>query len=294
LIAFGSSITVPEVYERCALRGLQRVAEPNSSVFAHAAAGPLARSYNLILEEAAERDDLEALVLVHQDVEILDPGFCQKLRVAFSDPAVAVVGCVGATGVDSIAWWEGSVTWGAPVYRYGELGGGDISWTGGDPPPREVDTVYGLLLALSPWTVRTIRFDESLAPLHGYDFDLCRQVRGAGRKVVTEDVDVAHHHSLELVAEPEAWVEAHMLAAEKWDAPDDDWKRRARRAEAEASAARLLAASRLLQAYAHAEEHERRLKAITDTRSWRITEPLRRLNAWRAAALASTRVRSLG
>jgi Glycosyltransferase like family len=287
LIAYGSSITVPETYERCARRGFERVAEPDSKVFAHAAAGPLARSYNLILQEAVGYDDLEALVLVHQDVEILDSDFCTKLRRALRNPDVAVVGCVGATDVDSIAWWDGSVVWDRPVYRYGELGGGDISWTDGEAPPGEVDTVYGLVLALSPWTVRTLRFDESLAPLHGYDFDLCRQVRAAGRKVVTEDVVVAHHHSLELVAEPEAWVEAHMVAADKWDACGDDWKGRARRAEADAAAARLLAASRLLQAYAQAEEHERRLKEITDTLSWRVTRPLRRLNALRASVISA-------
>lgn len=292
MIAFGSSITSPEVFERCAKPGIELAAETDSKVFAHAAAGPIARGYNLILEQTAGLEDLEAVVLVHQDAEIVDPEFCPKLRRALRDEQVGVVGCLGATGVRSIAWWEGTVTWSSSFYRYGELGGGDLSWNGDRPDVRtgEVDTLYGVILALSPWTVRNIRFDEALGPLHGYDFDLCQQVRAAGRKVVTEDLRVAHHHSLDLIADPPIWSEAHMIAAEKWDGrmpsggeAETDWKQRARRAEAEAAAARLLAASRLLQVYARAQAQEERLGEMTNTSSWRITEPLRRLNALRKA-----------
>ena len=30
---------------------------------------------------------------------------------------------------------------------------------------------------MSPWAVRNTRFDESLGQFHGYDFDICMQVR---------------------------------------------------------------------------------------------------------------------
>jgi hypothetical protein len=256
----------------------------------HAAAGSLFRSYNLILDTIAERDDVEALVLVHQDAEIADPAFCTKLRRALGNPDVGVVGCVGAVGVRSIAWWEGSVTWASFVHRYRELGGGDLpafAWNGGQMPAYartgEVDTVDGFVLALSPWTIRNVRFDESLGPIHGYDFDFCLQVRAAGRKVVTEDFKVIHHHSLDLISEPETWIAAHMRVAEKWDGrmPNvgtaaGDWKERARRAEAEAAAARAEIVSAQLKADA-------RVKEVTDSVSWRLTEPLRRINAIRRA-----------
>jgi Glycosyltransferase like family len=291
MIAFGSSITSPEVYERFAGPGIRLAAEPDSALFADAAAGTIFRIYNLILEQAAALDDLEALVLLHQDAEIVDPGFCAKLRNALRDPDVGVVGCVGAIGVRSIAWWEGSVTWAAFVDRYEEARGGSapaLNWNGDEMPPTtragEVDVVDGFMLALSPWTVRNIRFDESLGPLvHGHDLDLCLQVRAAGRKVVAADLDVRHHQPVILVTDPETWMEAHMAVAEKWDPGDADWRRRARRAEAEAGAARLQGTSKLLQAYARAEEHERELARVTETTSWRITEPLRRLNARRRA-----------
>jgi hypothetical protein len=295
MIVFGTSITDPEMYERCAEAGIRVAAEPDSEVIANAAAGSLFRSYNLILDSLADRDDVEAVVLLHQDAEIADPDFCVKLRRALADPDVGVVGCVGAIGVRSIAWWEGSVTWASFVHRYGELGGGDLpafSWNGSEVPAYartgEVDTVDGFVLGLSPWVVRNVRFDESLGQLHGYDFDFCLQVRAAGRKVVTEDFKVIHHHSLDLVSDPETWIQAHMRIAEKWDGKmpgvgvaGGTWQERARRAEAEAAATRALAVSTQLKADARVRQLERDFAETTESISWRITEPLRRANAWR-------------
>ena len=76
MIAFGVAITKPEPYERYAGRGIRRAAEGDSPVLAFAAVGPVARTYNLILDDAGARDDLEALVLVHPHMEIADPDFC--------------------------------------------------------------------------------------------------------------------------------------------------------------------------------------------------------------------------
>jgi hypothetical protein len=295
VIVFASSITDPDMYARCAEPGIRCAAEPDSEVIANAAAGSLQRSYNLILDSLADRDDIEAVVLLHQDAEIADETFCAKLRRALADPDVGVVGCVGAIGVRSIAWWEGSVTWASFIHRYGELGGGDLpafSWNGSELPAYartgEVDTVDGFVLALSPWVARHVRFDEALSQLHGYDFDFCLQVRHAGRKVVTADFKVIHHHSLDLVSEPETWIQAHMRVAEKWDgrmpgvgAAAGDWKERARRAEAEAAATRALAVSTQLKADARVRRLERDFAETTESVSWRITEPLRRVNAWR-------------
>jgi hypothetical protein len=295
MIVFASSITDPDMYERAAGRGIAVAAEPDSEVMPQAAAGSLFRSYNLIMDTVAQRDDLEALVLLHQDAEITDPGFSAKLRAALADPEVGVVGCVGAVGVRSIAWWEGSVTWASFVHRYGELGGGELpafSWNGNEMPAYartgEVDTVDGFVLGLSPWVVRNVRFDESLGQLHGYDFDFCLQVREAGRKVVTADFKVVHNHSLDLISDVETWIQAHMRIAEKWDgrmpgvgADAGSWKERARRAEAESAASRALSVSTQLKADARVLQHERDLAEIHESVSWRLTEPLRRLNALR-------------
>jgi len=303
MIAFGSAITDSEAYKRYAEKGIRLVAEPDSEPLATAPAGSLARTYNLLLDMASDRKDLEALVLVHQDAELVDPEFCAKLRTALSDPAVGVVGCVGAIGVRSIAWWDGSVTWGSFIHRYQELGGGDLpafSWNGDALPPYartgEVDTVDGFVLGLAPWTVRNIRFDESLGALHGYDFDFCLQVREAGHKVVTADFKAIHHHSLDLIGDPEGWIAAHMRVAEKWDGrmpnvgcAGGDWRYRARRAEAEAAAATAHAVTNSLKGTARALQLERELEEMKTSIGWRLTEPLRRVNHWRRRAVEWSR-----
>lgn len=296
MIAFGCSITAPEIYERCAERGFALIAERDSVLFAQPASGSIFRSYNQIIDQAAGRDDLEALVLVHQDAEIADLGFCRKLREALRDPEVGLVGCVGALGVRSIAWWEGSTTWGSFTHRYPEFGGGEFpafSWTNDNLPPYarlgEVEMLDGFVLGLSPWAVRNIRFDEMLGlPLHGYDFDFCLQVRAAGRKVVTADFKVVHHHSLELVGDPDLYVEAYVKLAEKWhgrmpnvDVFGGDWKQRARRAEAELGAARAQVLSTRLEIDAREKLQQHDLEEALGSIGWRITAPLRRLNALR-------------
>jgi hypothetical protein len=289
MIAFGSPVTKPEVYRRCAEPGIARAAEPDSEVLAPPAAGSIFESYNQLLDAAAGREDLEALVLLHQDAEIVDPDFCQKARQALSDPQVGVVGCVGAIGVRSIAWWEGSVTLSSFVNRYEEHGGGELpgfSWTWEDAPPYahvgEVDTLDGFLLVLSPWTVRNIRFDESLSEFHGYDLDFCLQVRERGRKVMTADFRAIHHRPLEMLPDVERWMDDHVRIAEKWDGRipgigtgPGTWEERARRAEAETEAARSLAYTKQLELRARRLRLERTLAEVRGSISWRITAPLR-------------------
>jgi hypothetical protein len=296
MIAFGCSITRPEVYRRCADRGFQLAAEPDSLIIANAAAGSLARSYNLIMDQVAERQDLEALVLVHQDAELIDRDFCSKVREALRDPQVGAIGLVGAIGVRSIAWWEGSVTWASFSHRYEEFGGGEITaFTWGDEEfpgyarTGEVDTLDGFVLALSPWVVSHIRFDEGISQIHGYDLDFCLQVREAGKKVLTADLKAVHHHSLELVNDPQVWMAAHMKVAEKWHgrmpgiglpnwgAAADDWQGRARHAEAEAGAAHLELQSTKMRAEARERHLRQAVEEMRTSTSWRLTRPLREL-----------------
>jgi GT2 family glycosyltransferase len=283
MIAFGCSVRVPEIYERRAKAGIDRVAEADSEILVDAAAGSIARGYNLLLDCVADRDDLEVLVILHADAEIVDRDFCAKLRDALATPEVAVVGCIGTAGVQGMAWWDGAPRGSAAPYRYGELGGGLLHWReDGAADFGDADSLYGVMLALSPWAVRNLRFDETIGMVHGYDFDICRQARAAGRRVITADLQIEHHHSLDLVKESAIWVDSHMRAADRFQAADEateqEWKRRARRAEASAAAARLLHASRMLQAEATAQYHARQLEQISRSASWRLTAPLRTAN----------------
>jgi Glycosyltransferase like family len=286
MIAFGCPITDAGKYERFAQRGIERVAEQDSRVLAYPSADSIFRAYNLFCDEAGKFDDLEALVLLHQDAELVDPDFGARLREVLRDPEVAIVGCAGAVGVRNISWWEGSITWARFTHRFEEMGGGEVpGLTWADPAPAyartgEVDTIDGVVIVMSPWAVRELRFDESLGRLHGYDLDICLQARAAGKKVVTADFRVIHHHSLDLVGDPDGWIAAHMQIAEKWSevlegGGEIDWRARARRAEAELAAAGV----RLRLAEHHITRLAEDYEGLERSRSWRLTAPLRGLGA---------------
>jgi hypothetical protein len=292
MIAFGTSITKPDVYHRFAERGIKLVAEPDSVVYDLPSIGSLFESYNAVIDRAAERDDIEALVLMHQDAEIVDPDFCRKVRETLRDPEVGLIGCVGAVGVRSIAWWEGSVATASFLHQFEEHGGGALpafSWSWKDAPPYarcgEVETLDGFLLVLPPWTIQNVRFDESLGQLHGYDFDFCLQVRAGGKKVVTADFSAIHAHALVPFTDPDHWTAAHVKVAEKWDGripgvgtAVGSWEQRAHRAEAEYEAARVVHHSKTLEREARVRALERELAETVGSVSWRATAPLRRLN----------------
>ncbi|MGI8557194.1 MAG: glycosyltransferase [Solirubrobacteraceae bacterium] len=300
MIAFGVAIAESEPYRLYAEPGIRLAAEPDSAIFPYAAVGTICRSYNLLLDAAAAQEGLEALVIVHPYAEIRDPEFCAKLREALRDRSVAIIGAVGATGVRSIAWWEGAVYSGRVRHRYQEHGGGETAayaWTEPGSAPREVEALDGYLLVLSPWAVSNLRFDESLTLGQGYELDICLQARGAGRKVVVADLHIVHHRELELVGDLDIWVEAHIRMAEKWNdeigrsGKGVNWKQRARRAEAEREAARATAMSTALASDARVLDLERALADRTETLSWRITAPLRKLNRRLTDAVRGVRQR---
>jgi SAM-dependent methyltransferase len=185
MIAFGVCVGDQDTFLRVAAPSIARVAEPDSPLADSTDNTSIFTAYNEVLDAFAGRDGLEALVLMHEDVEIRDPDFLAKVRAALADPEVAVLGVIGARGVRSLAWWEGDARGRCDETR------GLVDHGGGC---HDVDVVDGLLLVLSPWAVRTLRFDEGrFDGFHGYDADLCLQARCAGKRVRVVDVDVRHH-----------------------------------------------------------------------------------------------------
>jgi hypothetical protein len=298
MIAFACAVSETEPYRRYAEPGIERAREPDSPVLVYAAVDTLARSYNILLDAAARLDGLEALVLVGPYAELTDTRLCAKVRDALRDPDVAVAGCVGARGVDSLAWWEGrelSCSSGF-MYAYHEHGGGELPglpWTTCSPAPAQVDAVDGALLILSPWAVENLRFDEALSRGYGFDVDFCLQAGEAGRKVMTLDIAVTERRPLKIVTEVEAWTEAHVEFSRKWhgripgQAGAGDVKARARRMEAEREATRSMVYFERLAYDAQLQPLKEEFETLTRTRSWRLTEPLRWMNLRRHAAAAA-------
>jgi hypothetical protein len=184
MIAAAVCIGSREKYECFARPGLARYLEPDSPL-GEIETDSIFSGYNEALDAFAELPELEALVLLHEDVMIHDPEFCAKIRARLADPDVAIVGAIGARGITSLCWWEGEMHG-----RAQETRGMVDHWDG----PVDVDAVDGLLLVLSPWAVRTLRFDtDAFHGFHGYDIDICFQARAAGRRVVVEDFSLFHH-----------------------------------------------------------------------------------------------------
>ncbi|MCC6831580.1 MAG: methyltransferase domain-containing protein [Thermoleophilia bacterium] len=187
MLAFGVCIGSQERFDRVCRAGLTAVAEPDSPIITTTHETSIFAAYNEILDAAATIEGLEALVLLHDDVEITDPAFPAKVRAALAaQPDVGVVGVIGASGVTNLRWWD------AP-HRFGRVAEtrGEIAFR---PAPATVDSVDGLCMILAPEVVREIRFDtETYTGFHGYDIDYCFEVRRSGRRVVVADIAVSHH-----------------------------------------------------------------------------------------------------
>lgn len=210
VIAFASCIGSPGTFARCAVPGLREAAEPDSPVAETSSPTSIFAAYNEVLDHFAGAPDLEALVLLHDDVELLADDFCGRVRRELADPAVAVVGAVGARDVRSLAWWDGELA-GAVTETRGRVDHGFGR--------RDVDALDGLLLVLAPWAVRTLRFDEAaFTGFHGYDVDLCFAARATGGEVRVADLPV-HHHTKGGLGDAAAWRAADVVFRRKWGLP---------------------------------------------------------------------------
>ena len=295
MIAFATAVAEPDAFHAYTEPGIRLAAEPGAEVIAYGVVGSGARSQNLLLEAAARMEDLEALVLLHPHAQLTDPELCTKVRAALADPDVAIVGAAGARGVTGAAWWEGDVVTGDVTQRYQEEGGGELpayAWAGArrvaPGEVEEVDAVDQFLMVLSPWAVRELRFDERRWLGPGYEVDLCRRARAAGRKVLVADIALTVHRALHLVGDQDLWMLGHLQDATLAEPEDDatDWEARALKAEAELDAAKAIRYFNALVRDRQLEAARAELTALTSTPGWGLTAPLRAANARRSSTRA--------
>lgn len=176
-------------------------------LFALSGQTQLTVAYNTILDGFVGRG-LDAVVLLHDDLEIVDPHVEEKVLKALADPDVAIVGVCGGTGDQTLAWWT-SPTLGHQMTDSGML---DFGERAGD-----VAFAEGSFLAFSPWAVDNLRFDPRYPGFLGYD-DVCLTARAAGKRVVVADIDT-HHHSTVGFKSPQiraAWDVAERIFQAKW------------------------------------------------------------------------------
>ncbi len=162
-------------------------------------------AYNSILYTAFDLN-VDALVLQHDDLEITDPSFEEKILAAVAEPNVALVGVAG--GGSSMSWWNVN-----PI-------GHQLTDSGmlefGDRREGDVDMIEGSLMVFSRWAVAHLRFDEDYEFL-GYD-DVCLEARAVGKRVLVRDIDTHHHSTVGYKSESvrEMWKRSEKIFNQKW------------------------------------------------------------------------------
>lgn len=151
MIAVACATNDERAFRAAAAPTMERIAEGSSLLLRRHHCDAVDEPYNEMLSIAGERDDLEAIVLVHQNA-LTDPASDVLARVRAllaTSPEVAVVGSVRDGG------------------------------------PREIAMANGTLLALSAWAARNLRFDPAMggSPDAGAQ-DLSLQARAAGKRVL--------------------------------------------------------------------------------------------------------------
>jgi hypothetical protein len=169
----------------------------------------IAEAYNKAIAMCSD-PQVEALVLLHDDLEITDPAFEHKVRVMIeSVPDLAVIGIAGARGVRSLDWWNydtvGHQQTDSVLLEFKERFG-------------LVDGMEGSLLVLTRWAIDNLRFDEQYDGFHGYDCDIVRQAIAAGKVAAVADIDTHHHTTVGWKSDAvrESWDRAHQVFRKKW------------------------------------------------------------------------------
>jgi len=188
MIVFGTAISDRTTYEEIALPGIRRAAEPDSAIIVREGYDSIQRPYNEIMDEAAALPDLEALVLLHQDLELTDGSLPARIRRLSGDPRIGLIGSFGARDVRLHCGFAVAKT--ETLFGTASVEGFEARHSSG---AHEVELVDGSLLVVSPWATRSIRFYEPLAEhFHGYDIDFSQRVRAAGGRVICDDIPYVH------------------------------------------------------------------------------------------------------
>lgn len=201
------------------------VAEPEQSLVALYNQTSIATAYNAILDMFAPRRP-NMVVLLHDDLEFIDPDAEAKFLAAINEPNVALAGVCGGGDRHGTMWWEDN-----PIgHQRIEVMNIDFAATtpgaANGPAHRtrertrvgDVDVLEGSLLVFSSWAVENLRFDTEMPGFHGYD-EICMQARrGHGKRCVVVDVDTFHHTTggYKTVHSLKDWQTANAISRRKW------------------------------------------------------------------------------
>lgn len=165
-------------------------------------------AYNVILD-AHQEQGADLVVLMHDDLEITDLGFEEKItELLRSQPDIGLIGVAGGSARGGLAWWNHDpvghqMTDGIGMIDFGQREG-------------NVDLLEGSLLVFTRWAIRELRF-EPRAGFHGYD-EIAMQAAKKGMRVVVANLDTHHHTQLGFDNEQshDDWLTADRWFRQKW------------------------------------------------------------------------------
>lgn len=203
---------------------------PTRPLIALAGQTSIATAYNTILDAFWRQygTALDAVFLLHTDLQIVDPQGEAKLVAALTEPDVALVGIEGGDGTRGTEWWECNPIGHQGTNRFyidfsgqlpgAETGPPDAARTRDRARSGDVDVLEGSLLVFSPWAIENLRFDEGCpAAFHGYD-EVCFQAKAANKRCVVVDVDTHHHTDGAYKGQQsiDDWRTANLWSRKKW------------------------------------------------------------------------------
>jgi Glycosyltransferase like family len=143
-------------FERIALPSITRCLGKSALVVERRSQTSIFDAYNSILDEVCAMPELEAVILMHDDVELQDRDLTDKLRSEFGDSSVGLVGLIGAVNMTHMRWHHfesrGSVSTPEGLLQF-------------EPVRAEVDAIDGLFMALPPIAAVLGRFPPTRALL---------------------------------------------------------------------------------------------------------------------------------
>jgi hypothetical protein len=167
----------------------------------------IAVAYNAILD-GFRVYDLDAVILLHDDLEMIDPATEPKVLHALYDgeEGAALVGVAG--GGPSMSWWN------VDPIGHQLTDSGMINF--GNTNVGTVDMIEGSFMAFSPWAIQELRFDERYEFL-GYD-DICLHAKATGKQVRVADIDTHHHSTVGYKSDSvrQMWERSEKIFNEKW------------------------------------------------------------------------------
>ncbi len=164
MIGFGCVTTSEPEFRAGAAEVIELAAEPDSLLMRRHGKAPVGPLCNEMLDVAAEWDDLEAFVLLAEDVT--------------TPPNATAAGW----GSAFLAELRRLLVPSSDVALIGAAGGLDLD---------KVDLLDGCAVVFSPWALRELRFDDALAvPFDCGVADLCHQAQARDRLVATGKFDL--------------------------------------------------------------------------------------------------------